>query len=90
MFVTLERPHHREAFLTAVQQQAEVQECHHITGDDDYLLKVRCKNTAHLDWLLNERLKRIDGVLRTRTMIALSSAKETATLPLPTDIEFKE
>lgn len=89
IFVTLERPHHRDGFLTLVQQQPEIQECHHITGDDDYLLKVRCKSTGHLNWLLNERLKRVDGVLRTRTLIALSSTKDTTALPLPHHIEYE-
>src|SRR5918911_5181874 len=40
--VTLEHPKHRRAFLERVDALAEVQECHHVAGDDDYLLKVRC------------------------------------------------
>src|SRR4051794_24025968 len=38
--VTLERPSDRAAFLALVQRLPEIQECHHVAGDDDYLLKV--------------------------------------------------
>ncbi|HWJ77848.1 MAG TPA: Lrp/AsnC ligand binding domain-containing protein [Niallia sp.] len=27
----------------------EVQECHQVAGEDDYLLKIRCRNTKDLD-----------------------------------------
>lgn len=87
IFVTLDRPHQREAFLARVVEIPEVQACHHLAGDDDYLLKVRCLNTRHLDWLLGQ-LKLSDGVTRTRTTIALSSSKETTALPLPQDLDY--
>jgi Lrp/AsnC family transcriptional regulator, leucine-responsive regulatory protein len=81
--VTLEHPKYRRAFLQRVDSLAEVQECHHVAGDDDYLLKVRCSDTAHLDRVLSEELKDVPGVLRTRTTIVLGTAKETTMLPLP-------
>src|SRR6059058_5997341 len=37
---TLERPTHRDAFLQRIQELPEVQECYHIAGEADYLLKV--------------------------------------------------
>ena len=81
--VTLEHPKHRRAFLKRVDSLAEVQECHHVAGDDDYLLKVRCSDTTHLDHVLSEEIKGVPGVLRTRTTIVLGTAKETTVLPLP-------
>jgi Lrp/AsnC family transcriptional regulator, leucine-responsive regulatory protein len=81
--VTLEHPKYRRVFLERVDSLAEVQECHHVAGDDDYLLKVRCSDTAHLDRVLSEELKDVPGVLRTRTTIVLGTAKETTMLPLP-------
>jgi Lrp/AsnC family transcriptional regulator, leucine-responsive regulatory protein len=83
--VTLEHPKHRRAFLKRVEALAEVQECHHVAGDDDYLLKVRCSGTRHLDRVLSEELKGVPGVLRTRTTIVLGTAKETTALPLQTE-----
>lgn len=81
--VTLERPQHRKAFLAHVAALVEVQECHHVAGDDDYLLKVRCRDTADLERVVGEEIKGIAGVARTRTTIVLSSAKETFAVPLP-------
>lgn len=85
--VTLDRPEHRAGFLACVQAQPEIQECHHVTGDDDYLMKVRCRGTADLEHLISEVLKQIPGVLKTRTLIALSTPKETTALPLAGDSE---
>lgn len=83
--VTLERPEHRAAFLELVQALPEIQECHHVTGDDDYLLKVRCRHTKDLERLISDRLKGLLGILRTRTTIVLSTLKETSALPLSRD-----
>lgn len=80
--VTLERPHHRQGFLAWVEATAAIQECHHVTGDDDYLLKLRCPTTADLETILSHQLKALPGVARTRTQIVLSTPKETAALPL--------
>jgi len=79
--VTLETPHHRRAFLARVAGMPEVQECHHVTGDDDYLLKIRSRGPADLDRLLTEQLKGGPGVLRTRTLVVLRSEKESVQLP---------
>ena len=74
--VNLTHPKYIGSFIEAVNEISEIEECHHTAGDDDYLLKVRCNTTLHLDSLLNNKLKRIDGVSRTRTTIVLSSNKE--------------
>lgn len=80
--VTLARPQDRSAFLAMVRDLDEVQECHHVAGDDDYLLKVRCTDARHLDRLLTDRLKSLEGIVRTRTTIALDTLKETPRLPI--------
>jgi Lrp/AsnC family transcriptional regulator, leucine-responsive regulatory protein len=74
--VTLDQPRHRQAFLSQVQNTAAILECHHVTGDDDYLLKVRCRNTKALEGLISDRIKSIAGVAKTRTLIVLSTVKE--------------
>lgn len=79
--VTLETPHHRRAFLARLASLPEVQECHHVTGDDDYLLKVRCRGPADLDRLLTAQLKGGPGVVRTRTLVVLRSEKESVGFP---------
>lgn len=81
--VTLEHPRDREGFLAQVQALPEIQECHHIAGDGDYLLKVRCQGTQGLERLITDVLKEIPGVAQTRTTIVLSTVKETMALPIP-------
>lgn len=80
--VTLERPEHRHPFLGLVERLPQVQECHHVAGEDDYWLKVRCANTKGLEHLISNELKALPGVVRTRTTIVLSTVKETPVLPL--------
>lgn len=79
--VTLVSQAKRKAFLAAVSRNPGILECHHVAGDDDYLLKVRCKTMGDLDLLLSEELKGRMGVARTRTTVVLGSAKETTALP---------
>lgn len=81
--VSLERPQHRTEFLQMIQAMPEVQECHHVTGEDDFWLKIRCRNTKALEHLITDQLKSSPGVSKTRTTIVLSTHKETSALPLP-------
>lgn len=85
IFVSLDHPVHCDGFIDRIRALPEVQECHHLAGDDDYILKVRCRHTRHLEYLISQQLKRLPGVARTRTAIALSTLKETTLLPLPFD-----
>lgn len=80
--VLLERPEHDARFRAAMQDTPAVQECHHVTGEWSYLLKVRVPTTAGLERFLTERLKTLPGVVRSHTVIALSSPKETPILPV--------
>ena len=57
-------------------------ECHRVAGLDSYLLKVVSKNTETLDDLISGTLRRIPGVTRTTTTIALATVKETTVVPL--------
>lgn len=84
--VTLTHPRDRGAFLKVITKQGEVKEAHHLAGDDDYLLKVYCRDTSHLEHFLTNILKAVPGVQRTRTSIVLGTAKELPTL-LPLDEE---
>jgi Lrp/AsnC family leucine-responsive transcriptional regulator len=80
--VVLDRSDRRANFLKRMAALPEVIECHHVAGDDDYLLKVRCRSTGDLDRLLVDSLKSIPGVARTKTTIVLSTAKESVIMPL--------
>jgi Lrp/AsnC family transcriptional regulator, leucine-responsive regulatory protein len=72
----------RKTFLERVKTMPEVLECHHMSGDDDYWLKVRCAGTKALEKIITEELKSISSGIKTRTSIALSSFKDSPNLPI--------
>ena len=80
--VTLDHPDSREAFLQIVHRLDAIQECHHVAGEGDYVLKVRCRSLRELESLISVTLKGLRGVIKTQTTIVLSTVKETAVLPL--------
>ena len=55
---------------------AEVQEVHHIAGDDCYLVKVRTADSASLMDLMRNSFSKIPNILSTRTTIVLETVKE--------------
>ncbi len=61
----------------------EVQEIHHIAGEDCYLIKVRVSDPRSLGRLLRERFTAETGVLSTRTTIVLETLHDNQRLPLP-------
>lgn len=71
-----------DEFISRMRALPEVQECHHITGEFSYILKIRVRGTAELEEFLMRKLKSIRGFARTHTMVVLSSVKEEATLDL--------
>lgn len=76
VMVTIERPGQIDDFREKVVEFAEVLECHHIAGEYDYLLKVAVADTAALERFLSVSLKKIEGVVKTNTLIVLSTLKE--------------
>ncbi len=49
----------------------EVTECHYTTGNWSVLVKILCKNNAHLMEVLNQKIQTIEGISRTETYISL-------------------
>lgn len=82
VYVMIERPEHEPAFLALVRADAAIQECHHVSGDWSYLLKVRAASLLDLEDLVARRIKALPGIPRSQTIIALSTAKETAAVPI--------
>ena len=68
----------------------QVQEVHHIAGEDCYLLKVRCASTGDLGHFLQEEIGALPSVRRTRTTIALGTIKEGLELPVPAPAQGQE
>lgn len=66
----------------AIATIPEVQEVHHVAGEDCYLVKVRVANTEKLGELLRHRFGAIPTIRSTRTTIVLDTIKESSTLPI--------
>lgn len=72
-----------EAFRQAMERAPQVLECHHITGQYAYLLKLRLRHTGDLEHFLGAEVKTLAGVAATETIIVLSSVKDGRELPDP-------
>ena len=83
VFVGWSDPGTEKLFLAAVARAPEVQECHHVTGAWNYLIKVRLKATRDLESFFAGVIKDVPGLQRTETLIVLSSPKEGTILVPP-------
>ena len=62
----------------------EIEECHHITGEADYLLKVRARDTRDLERILH-LVQATPNVFQTETDVVFSSGFERRPLHVPTE-----
>ena len=85
-FIHVTLAHHRPAsvkrFPDKIRNMPEVLECHFLTGEFDYLLKVVVANHDHLEKFLFGKLMKAGGVDRTRTSIVVKEVKTSIALPL--------
>jgi Lrp/AsnC family leucine-responsive transcriptional regulator len=82
VYVMIERPEHEAAFHALVRDEPAIQECHHVASDWSYLLKVRTPNLLALEELVARRIKALPGIPRSQSIIVMSTAKETAAVPV--------
>lgn len=71
-------------FEQEVARLDDVQECHHVTGLHTLLLKVKTANTSSLEELIS-KVRSIEGVDRTETMVVLSTHTERTQIALRYD-----
>jgi Lrp/AsnC family leucine-responsive transcriptional regulator len=64
----------------------EIEECHHITGEADYLIKVRARDTRDLERVLR-RVQTTPDVFSTETDVVFSSGFERRPLHVPIETE---
>ena len=70
-----------DKFATQMTRYQDVLECHHVTGDESFILKVKSANTGSLEKLLGD-IRSVEGVTRTVTKVVLSTTKECQALEL--------
>ena len=82
-FIGVSVGHQRDInkFAAQMLKYRDVLECHHVTGDESFILKVKAANTTSLEKLLGE-IRSVEGVTRTVTRVVLSTAKESQVLDL--------
>lgn len=61
----------------------EVQEVHHIAGEDCFLIKVRTADSSSLMALMRNSLQKIPNIASTKTTIVLETVKEQQQLVIP-------
>lgn len=84
--ITLNRgtPDVFEQFNIAVRKLPEVQECYLVSGDFDYLLKIRVPDISSYRKLLCNTLLRLPGVHDTRTYVTMEEVKQSSRLFIKT------
>jgi Lrp/AsnC family leucine-responsive transcriptional regulator len=60
----------------------QILECHTVSGDSDYLLKVVARDLKSLSQFLADRLMQVPGVDDVRSMICLEEIKAPSPLPV--------
>ena len=80
--VSISSPGLLSAFEDWVDSIAQVLECHHVTGGHTLLLKVKTQNTKALEQLIS-RIRSMEGVASTETMVVLSTHTERVEVALP-------
>ena len=72
-------------FLAKVKAIPEIIECYIITGEADFLMKIICKDIATYEQFLFHTLSKIDEIERLKTLMTLSTVKDSKVLPLSYD-----
>jgi Lrp/AsnC family leucine-responsive transcriptional regulator len=71
-----------ENFERSVRAAPEILECHAITGDADFLLKILVESPEAYDAFLHRFLFNLPGVRQTRTIVGLREIKNETCLPI--------
>jgi Lrp/AsnC family leucine-responsive transcriptional regulator len=66
-------------FLKRMMRTPAIEECHRVSGEFPFLLKVWARDLADLERFVDQQIKTFAGVVRTQTSIVLSSPKDSVT-----------
>ena len=64
-----------ESFTKQINKLEEVLECYHITGSDDFMLKIAVENIEQYEKFILNKLTKIRGVSKVTSNIVLSTVK---------------
>ena len=70
-----------EKFVNKLEEIPEVVECYIVTGEADFLLKIICEDIPTYEKLLFKSLSKLDEIERLKTLMTLSTVKDSKVLP---------
>jgi len=71
-----------EKFRAAIAEIGEIVECHMITGDVDFLMKIRVADIGAFRVLLEERILKLPGVRITHSYVTMEEVKTGVSTPV--------
>ncbi|MDO7743840.1 MAG: Lrp/AsnC family transcriptional regulator [Pedobacter sp.] len=71
-----------QIFLDEVNLIKEITECHHVTGQADFLLKVYVSDIKAYERLIMDKISKISVVKTFQTMMIMSTTKKEPIVPL--------
>ena len=69
-------------FRRQAREIEEIQECHLISGNFDYLIKARVRDMQEYRRLLGEKILTLPGVSDSRSNVVMEEVKESTRIPL--------
>jgi DNA-binding Lrp family transcriptional regulator len=86
-FVTVSlKGHNKEnidKFIKAISQIEEVVECHHVTGQADFIMKIVASDIPAYQSLMLEKVSNIEVVDNMQSTVILSTFKDSRVIPIP-------
>lgn len=72
-------------FINAIADIAEIVECHHVTGQADFILRIICTDIPSYQSLMLDRVTNIDVVDNMQSMVILSTFKDSKVIPIKSE-----
>jgi DNA-binding Lrp family transcriptional regulator len=86
-FVTVSLKGHNkdniDKFIKAISNIEEVIECHHVTGQADFILKIVAPDIPAYQSLMLEKVSNIEVVDNMQSTVILSTFKDSRVIPIP-------
>lgn len=60
--------------ISELKQIPEIINVHYTTGNYSMFAKIHCKDTQHLKDVLHDKIQKVEGIVRTETMISLEES----------------
>lgn len=71
-----------QQFNEEIRRIEEIQSCHMIAGDYDFLLKVRTRDIQEYRSVLGEKINSLPHVQQTHTHVVMETVKDSVTIPV--------